>query len=276
MNENDLDDRGNARASDMSGSYPVDLSIADDAIPAPSPVRPGLSRRTRITLFVLAGCGVLAVLFAGGWMFVYSQMPVPVPDVVALTPAAAEQRLVAGGLKAGAARMVATKEFPPGRVIAQEPKPFATIPRGSSVDVSVSVAPTAQLVPNVTFARQADAEQGLRALVFVPVVLDQYSPSVPVGDVVSQLPRAGDTAFSGGNVFVVVSLGPGTKGSVVPNLVGKTTRVAASLLASQTLFPYTRIVNATGVTPGTIVDQAPAPGAIMMVGSSVGYAVTTR
>ena len=276
MRENDTDDQPGASESDPSNSHLVDLGMFDGSASQDDAGRRRLSPAVRIGLFVVAGLAVAAALFVGGWLFLYSQRPVSVPDVIALTPQAAEQRLIAGGLKAGEARLVATREFAPGRVIAQEPKPFVTVARGSSVDVSVSVTPTALLVPDVTHARQDAAESVLQAAVLVPVVLNQYSPGVPMGTVVSQMPRAGDSAFSGSNIFVVVSLGPGTKGSVVPDLVGKSSRAAVSLLASQTLFPYARAVDATGVGAGMVVDQTPAPGSIMMVGSSVALAITPQ
>ena len=275
MNENDIDDQPRV-SPDPAESHHADLGTPDGSLRQEGTDRRKLSGAVRTSLFVAFGVVVAAALVLGGWLFVYSRTPVSVPDVVALTPAAAEQRLIAAGLKAGNARLVATKEFAAGRVIAQEPKPPATVARGSSVDVSVSVTPTALLVPDVTYLAQGAAERALRATVLVPVVLSQYSAAVPIGDVVSQLPRSGDTAFSGSNVFVVVSLGPGTKGSIVPDLVGKTTRQAASLLASQTLFPYARNVDATGAAAGTIVDQAPEPGSTVVVGSSVAIAVTAR
>jgi serine/threonine-protein kinase len=144
------------------------------------------------------------------------------------------------------------------------------------VDVSIAVAPSPQVVANVTNIGQDAAVQVLRGQVFLPVVLTQYSGSIPVGLVVSQLPKGGDTANSGTNVFVVVSLGPGTRGSVMPSLIGKPIEKATSLLATETLFPFTRTASATGVAGGIVVDQTPAPGSTLMVGSNVALAVTPR
>jgi serine/threonine-protein kinase len=254
----------------------VDLGLSEGQAAENAKSSRRFPRISRTGLVVAVAIGVALIAGFGIATYAYSAHPVQVPLVVALSPAAAEKKLTEAGLKAGNARLFATNAFAPGVVIAQEPMGLTTAPRGSSVDVSISVAAKALAVADVTNVAQSTAEAALRAQVVTPVVLTQYSPSIPIGLVVSQLPRGGDTAFSGTSVYVVVSLGPGTKGSVMPNVIGKPINEATSTLVAETLFPYMRTVDATGVAAGTVVDQTPAPGSTMRVGANVAIAVTPK
>ncbi len=245
---------------------------------AAAPEKPSSARRRllpRGVLIAVAAVVVLLMVIGGVWIYVYATGRIKIPSVVSLNPQAAEQSLTAGRLVAGNARFVATNDFGPGIVIDQGPPANTPVPPGSSVDVTIAVKPASQPVPDVGRAEQGVAEQVLRSQLFVPVVLKQYSQGMPVGQVVAQLPRAGDTAFTGSRIYIVVSLGPGTGGSTVPALVGQSRSKAEALLSDQTLFPYERIVTATGKAADTVVDQVPASGSRLEVGGSVAIAVTS-
>jgi eukaryotic-like serine/threonine-protein kinase len=274
VDEHDIDDPQASPTPDTCGSYHVDLGLSDGEGAENAKSSRRFPRISRTGLVVAAAIGVALIAGVGIATYTYSVHPVQVPFIVALPPAAAEKRLLEAGLKAGNAHLYATNSFAPGLVIAQAPTGLMSAPRGSSVDVSITVASRALAVADVTNVAQSTAEQALRAQVLTPVILNQFSSAIPIGLVVSQLPRGGDTAFSGSSVYVVVSLGPGTRGSVVPDVIGKPVGEATSTLAAQTLFAYTRTADATGVAAGTVVDQTPAPGSRMQVGANVAIAVT--
>jgi serine/threonine-protein kinase len=157
----------------------------------------------------------------------------------------------------------------------QSPQTPTQLKPGSPVDVVIATGTANVVVPDVFLADEATAQKRVRSALFVPVVINAYSSDVSVGNVVSQLPRAGDMAFTGSPLFVVVSMGPGMPGVVVPALVGKPHKVAASLLTSESIFPRTLIVDSASVAPDTVVDQTPAAGTILPVGSSVAISLTS-
>jgi beta-lactam-binding protein with PASTA domain len=76
-------------------------------------------------------------------------------------------------------------------------------------------------------------------------------------------------------MVLVVSLGPGSGGKVVPVVVGMQVSAARSRLAAARLFAQERSVVAGGVRSGTVMDQAPAAGSRVAVGSTVALSVAT-
>ena len=251
---------------------------AGEAGPAPEPAADGAApprrRIPRQAVVVAVGVVAVVVLVLGVWFAAYGFHKVTTPFIVGRTPDAAELILNQHDLVAGNARLVATSQFAAGRVMEQSPQTPTALKPGSRVDVVIATATANVTVPNVFMARTADAQKLLGLTLFVPVVITAYNTQVPVGQVASQLPRAGDSAFTGSEVFIVESLGPGSPGVVVPALVGKPSKVAASLLTTESLFPRMLTVDAPSVAPNTIVDQTPEAGTVLPVGTSVALSVT--
>jgi serine/threonine-protein kinase len=94
---------------------------------------------------------------------------------------------------------------PKGTVIRTDPPPNSPVPQGSTVNVFLSKGP--QKVPDVVGMQQADAEKTLRDHGFVPVPVSQPS-SKPEGEVIQQVPNAGQPESQGTQVTIVVSSGP--------------------------------------------------------------------
>jgi beta-lactam-binding protein with PASTA domain len=248
-----------------------DMPVTDDAELA-APGSPQRSRRTGLT--IAAGVASLVVLFFAVWLAAVALHKVTTPFIVARTPDAAERILLANQLAAGNARLVATGQFAPGRIMEQSPQTPTALKPGSRVNVVVATATANVPVPDVLLADQSTAEKLLSSSLFVPTVIYAYTSDAAIGDIVSQLPRAGDMAFTGSPVFIVSSLGPGSPGIVVPALIGKSRKVAESLLATDSLSPRTLTVDAPTVARDTVVDQTPAPGMTVQVGTSVAISLT--
>lgn len=192
-----------------------------------------------------------------------------VPAVAGMTAASASKALSAARLKDGRARYYVTRDFPAGRIVSEYPAPGTLVAPGTAVDVQIADTPRKVTVPDVGFADAATAEKTLSYLVFRPTRRYAYSKDVATGLVIEQLPRAGDVAATGSSSVIVVSLGPGTGGASVPNLIGEQLRAARSRLTSETLFADVRTVVADGVADGTVVDQAPAAGSAVPAASTV-------
>jgi serine/threonine protein kinase len=126
-----------------------------------------------------------------------------VPYLIGQTRAQATANLAAAKLQ-GAFHNEKSDQ-PQGTVIRTDPPPNSPVPQGSTVNVYLSRGP--QKVPDVVGMQQADAEQTLRQHGFVPVPVSQPSSS-PAGEVIQQVPNAGQRANQGAQVTIVVSSGP--------------------------------------------------------------------
>jgi beta-lactam-binding protein with PASTA domain len=220
-----------------------------------------------LALIVLGGVGV-AVGLADT-----AHAKVTVPNLAGLATTAASKVLAGAQLTDGQAHYFVTRAFAPGLIIAESPAPGSAVAMGSPVNVQVAVAPRQVVVPDVVFAEVATAQKMMSDQLFEPRLQYAYSKDVATGLVIEQLPRAGDTASTGSSNVLVVSLGPGSGGKTVPNLLGGLLGVARSELTSQTLFAEVRAVIATGVPDGTVVDQAPTSGTVVPVASNVTLSV---
>ncbi|MDR3687116.1 MAG: PASTA domain-containing protein [Coriobacteriia bacterium] len=258
-------------ASDVS--TPTDTSVSPDATASAELAVDAPKRRAPAVVLIAVGVVAVFALGLGAWFFERATLPVPVPALVSLTPDAASRLLIGARLREGRATYRVTKDFPAGRIIGQSPAPYTNVAQGSPVNIAVAISPRQAIVPDVVGAVSSDAQAALEYELFVPTVLYAYSPSMHSGEVIEQLPRAGDTASTGSADVIVVSLGPGTPGVVVPQMVGETF-VQASREASNTrLFASPRAVTATGTPDGVVVDQAPSAGLTVPVGSNVWVSV---
>ena len=134
--------------------------------------------------------------------------PVNVPDVVGLDQATAESTITGASLAVGTVTYQNDAVVAAGNVISQDPTAGSTVDTGSSVDLVVSLGPQ-PTVPDVVDLDQATAESTLTgASLTVGMVSNGYSPTIAVGNVVSQYPAAGASVDTGSSVKLVISLGP--------------------------------------------------------------------
>ena len=236
---------------------------------------PRRSRHVVRNLFlVLLGVVLLGVVGVSLGLVDAASARASVPRIAGMTPDQASKALAAAQLKDGRAHYFVTRDFPAGRIVSQSPAPGTRLAPGTAVDVQVAAVPRQVTVPDLVHAESGVAEQVLDGNLLRPEVLYAWSSAIETGRVIEQLPRPGDTAATGSSTVLVVSLGPGTSGNVVPRVIGVPLGVARSELASQTLFPDPRSVVATGVPAGTIVDQAPSAGSIVPAASGDAVAVS--
>ena len=135
---------------------------------------------------------------------------VEVPDVVGMTQGNAEAAIVAAQLTVGNVTEEFSCTVPAGDVISQDPVAGTCVDPGTAVDLVVSLGPLE--VPDVVGMSQADAEAAIIAAgLTVGNVTEEYSCTVPAGDVISQDPVAGTCVDPNSPVNIVVSLGPPSK-----------------------------------------------------------------
>jgi eukaryotic-like serine/threonine-protein kinase len=130
---------------------------------------------------------------------------VTVPNVVGLQQTVAQRRLNSAGL--GSRVRYVSSQKPSGQVVAQGPAAGATANKGSKVQLSVSVGPSATTtqVPNVVGQDQQTATSTLQNAGFkVQVIMVPSSDPSQNGTVVDEQPAGGTRAPDGSTVTIYV------------------------------------------------------------------------
>lgn len=234
-----------------------------------APVRRRRSRRriAELVLSGLAAAGVLAAL-AFGVVQVYTRVSrsAIAPDVV--------------GLSVGDAQTLARREglnwqqtdinhdtIPAGTVISQIPEPDTPMEKGDSLLVAVSLGPVSTAMPDLNGMNYEDATARLKDRGFGNIVLIKTVSSSPVGTVLGQSPKAGDSFISGQSVELTISGGS----TMVPDLAGRSHEEAAALLKESSLTEgtpvYVEVTDASQV--GQVLAQMPAVGTMAVLDAPV-------
>jgi serine/threonine-protein kinase len=190
-----------------------------------------------------------------------------VPDVLGDTQAQAVQALTAAGFSpvVGTAFDDAVAK---GRVIRQDPDPNARGERGSTVTITVSGGPPPIQIPDVKGQPAPNAQAALVNLGFAVKQTQQFSDTVPLGDVIRTNPPAGSSAPKGSEVTLIVSKGP--RAFPMPDVVGMTREAATALLQSKGLSVSTVFLPPSpGAPPNIVVYQGPLAGSTVHSGDQV-------
>jgi serine/threonine-protein kinase len=181
--------------------------------------------------YVALGVGgfALAWFIVAVWIFPVSAAAgdAPVPTVIGLRLADAEQRLEASGfaVQRGESRF---NNAPRGTVIEQRPVSGETARRGSRVALTVSSGPRLVAVPAVIGLSREQALTLLAEAGFEAGAVTERPSNEPRGAIIDSRPRPGAQAPTPSRVSLVMSAGPTTV--MVPDLVGRALSDATQLL----------------------------------------------
>lgn len=141
--------------------------------------------------------------------------PRPLPELTDLTVADATAELQALGLVLVEGDAVFSETIPAGIVVSWNvpsvPGAVAgdTVTKGTTVQVIASAGPAPRTVPNLTGFSLADATAALQALdLVIAQAPDEFSDTIPVGQVMRQDPGPDAALQIGATVTVVLSKGP--------------------------------------------------------------------
>ena len=145
---------------------------------------------------------------------------------------------------------------------------------GTVVALTVSKGPEPVTVPGVVGETQSAASVLITgAGLTVGAITEEYSSTVPAGNVIRQTPVAGVQALPDSEVSLVVSLGP--EMATVPNVVGQTPTEADAALSAVGLAVGDVTLEASNtVPPGHIIRQSPAAGTQAVTGTAVNLVVS--
>lgn len=244
-------------------------SESPSATPSPSAPATAAARRwwTETTRTYLLG-GLLSLLavatVAAGFTARHNDRVVSVRDTLGQSYSEAAEQLHRDGLRV-ALKTVASDAHRAGVVIASSPGVGETLRPGREVILSVAL-PAGQLTPTEvpqlvglpSLDRAADALEraGLGLGSVQRVHLD-----TPAGVVVAQVPPAQTTVGQGAKVDLVLSLGPRTAATFLPDLVGlqREEAVSLALLAGFTRAQVVIDTVSGGGEPDTVLAQSIAP-----------------
>lgn len=195
-----------------------------------------------------------------------------VPNVVGDTQAAATSALTGAGFALGNVTTQASTSVAPGIVISQNPSAGTSATAGSAVDLVVSSGVT---VPNVVGVPLASATAVLTSAgLTTGAISQQYSSTVPQGNVISESPAAGSSVVGGTAVGLVIS--EGYPPVLVPNVVDETQTAATAALNSAGLVLGSVMQQASSTVPqGEVLSQSPPAGNSVTVGSAVNLTLSS-
>jgi beta-lactam-binding protein with PASTA domain/predicted Ser/Thr protein kinase len=223
-------------------------------------------RRRRWRWFVVAvlACGVAALVAYA----LTRPSHVGIPDVIGQTSGQASQILDSKGFK------VAIKAVPSGaprdQVVEQDPIPTdrggGKAEEGSTVTLSVSSGPAIVAVPSVAGLSEADATKRLENVGFTVTTMEQFSKSVPKGQVIGTSPPTGTQLSTAQAVNLLVSRGANTV--EVPSVVGLNDQAALAALSNAGL-SGTEVQQDSTEPQGKVLNQSPGAGKRVGRGSQV-------
>ncbi|HSL85363.1 MAG TPA: Stk1 family PASTA domain-containing Ser/Thr kinase, partial [Bacteroidales bacterium] len=211
--------------------------IYDDEKPS-SNKKKGLIIGLAMILVVVAGALIGDAVFSrsnNGNPGVVVEEEVAVPQIVGMTQEEAEAKLEEFELILEV-QSTETSTEPAGNVLRSIPEEGTMVKKGVSVAVILSAGEERNLVPDITGSTVEAAEIVLGNNGFMLGAVNQdYSDTVPQGEIISQDPMVNASMPKGSAVNVLVSRGPEIVLSDVPDLVGKTEREAQALLEARGL-----------------------------------------
>jgi serine/threonine protein kinase/beta-lactam-binding protein with PASTA domain len=191
--------------------------------------------------------------------------PVQVPNLTNLTQSAASAVLQTLGLKLGPVLHQSSMTVPAGSVISSSPDQGTLLP-GQAVSIVVSTGKPIVPVPALTPASSASfaaAEAALAASHLTATEVQQYSSTVPKGQVIGTQPAAGTQVRVGSAVTVEVSKGPQLV--AVPNVAQDSVSEATNALEGAGF----SVTGVTGNPTATVTGTYPPAGTLLVIHSSV-------
>jgi serine/threonine protein kinase len=222
------------------------------------------TRRWRWLVVALLACGVAAlVAFA-----LTRPSQVSVPDVIGKDVNVAREVLKSKGFEA--LTNAVPSAAPINQVVEQDPIPTdrggGKAEEGSTVTLSVSSGPAIVRVPSVANLSQAEATKRLESKGFEVSVTEQFSKSVPRGQVIGTSPPAGTQLSTAQSVTLLVSRGANTV--EVPNVVGLNDQAALAALSNAGL-SGTEVQQDSTEPQGKVLNQSPGAGKRVARGTQV-------
>ena len=222
-----------------------------------------------IILLVIGLIALVPIITMGAINSKNKAKDVAIPNVVGLTEDEAKQRVEGCNLKFESEEAYST-DVEDGLVISQNPK-FGnySVKEGSTIKVTISKGIEKVKMPTVKGDTYLDAERKIKEAGLEVEKIEETSPTVPEGVVISQENEAGEELAKGTKVKIHVSTGTGIEQITVKSVVGKTVDEAKSILTEQKLEVNIIEQEDTSKSDGVVLKQSLEAGSVVDEGSSI-------
>ncbi len=216
---------------------------------------------------------LLVLIFDKIVMPVYTQQghTRELPDITELSVHQADSILKRLGF-----RMIRDREqyddlYPAGTVIAQNPLPFSKVKKGRRIYVTVSRGERYVDVPRLVGLGENNAAFSLREMnLQVGQIFYEYNNYYPDGVVIQQSVSENEEVVEGTSVDMTVSLGQLPEKFEVPDIVGKSLKLAEEVLLKSGLkVGRVRYEIQPKLLPDTVIEQSVAPGTEVKQGTGI-------
>ena len=213
-----------------------------------------------IVAVILLGI-IFAVVFA-------NREEVAVPNFRGMTLEHAEERAAEVNLKIKQGQSVISEDIEKGLIVSQDPSAEERVKEGSTITVNISKGLGEGSVPNLVGKTEAELSDYLKAAGFKLGKVSKESSDKPEGTVISQDPKAGETADKGTSINVVISDGS-LDNAVVPYLIGKSESDAKAALDAAGLKCGSVSSDYSSAPEGEVIWQQYSSNTQLKRGSSV-------
>jgi serine/threonine-protein kinase len=193
----------NATVSKQAVVEPEDQYVEEE-----EPKLASILRRTFLAIVIILL--VMVGLFAG--YIAMKPNDIPVPDLVGKQLTDAQQIAMSDKFQIAVQTEQYNDTYPAGVIYLMNPNPGMTIKTGKTVSVWVSKGSKYATVPNLANTTREEAQKRVEAAgLVVGEVTDEYSATIPNGNVVRQTPAPGTKLERNQSVTLVFSLGPSSE-----------------------------------------------------------------
>ncbi len=166
-------------------------------------------------------------------------------------------------------------EVEENKVISQSINAGEMVAQGTKITLVVSSGTNAVDVPDVTGKARDEAIAELEAAGFRVTTDTDYDDDVEEGYVISQSPNGSEKAAKTSTVTLIVSIGPETKKTDVPDLRGLSESAAKDKLSQSNLKAGTVSEEySDSVTKGLVISQSYSPGMEVEEGTAVNFVLS--
>jgi len=222
----------------------------------------------------LATAFFLIVMAAAGLYVFHSSVSggkyVEVPNISQMSITQASSELGKEGLIMGKHTPMFSEQIPEYHVISQRPGPGATVRAGREVFPTVSQGAEILSTPDFTGKTLSEIESGPIQNIRFGAKAYIYS-SIPRDNIIAQDPPPSRPLRVGDDVCLLISRGVKGDSFAMPNLVGRPLENALRLLGPMKVHAIANRVDNLTAPANTILDQTPAPGAMLREGDTVTY-----
>ncbi len=235
-----------------------------------SSVRPPRRRRGWIALVAVL---LIGALVAGGAWALGATRTVAMPELVKLTPQAAQAKLAPLELTLDSSTTEFSETVKAGLIISTDPVAGADARQGSTVSAVVSQGPERYAVPQVAGFTVDDATTAITdATLTVGATTAAYDDKLATGLVVRTDPAASTSLKRDQAVALVVSKGPAPV--KLPAVVGTDATKATATLTKAGLKVTTSQDFSKTIAAGSVISMTPKAGSTVDKGSTVALVVS--